>query len=189
MTQDIERRRVLGIVGSPRRGGNTEIMVDEVLAGAEEAGALTEKAILNELTIAPCQGCYICERTGKCAQQDDMQALSVQMANSQLWVFGTPIYWWGPSGQFKVFMDRCLGAKDVTFKGQPVVLVMPLSSEDAHGARHTIGMIEDALHKCHEAKLVDVIVAPGVLEAGEVRNFPDVLAKARQMGRIPIEAM
>jgi multimeric flavodoxin WrbA len=50
-------KKVLGIVGSPRRGGNTEILVDEVLAGSEELEALTEKVILNELTIAPCQFC------------------------------------------------------------------------------------------------------------------------------------
>lgn len=49
--------RVLGIVGSPRRGGNTELLVDEVLAGAKEAGAEVHKIILNELKIGHCQGC------------------------------------------------------------------------------------------------------------------------------------
>ena len=52
-----DRKRVLGIVGSPRRGGNTDILVDEVLAGAEEVGALTGKVILSDLEIAPCRAC------------------------------------------------------------------------------------------------------------------------------------
>ena len=69
------RKRVLGIVGSPRRGGNTEIMVNEVLAGAQAAGALTEKVILSELDITPCRACNGCRKTGACVQRDDMPAL------------------------------------------------------------------------------------------------------------------
>ena len=72
-------KRVLGIVGSPRRGGNTEILVDEVLAGAEEAGALAEKVILTRLNIAPCQACDACRDTDECVQQDDMSALLEKM--------------------------------------------------------------------------------------------------------------
>ena len=68
-------KRILGIIGSPRRNGNTEILVDEILAGAEEAGALTEKIILNEIKITPCQACYLCKDDGECVQQDDMAGL------------------------------------------------------------------------------------------------------------------
>ncbi len=98
--------QVLGIVGSPRRGGNTEILVDKVLAGAEEAGALIEKVILNELNIKPCQACNTCYKTGQCKQDDDMLDLLDKMEQTQLWVLGTPIYWWGPTAQFKIFLDR-----------------------------------------------------------------------------------
>ena len=92
-TQKTESKRVLGIVGSPRRGGNTEILVDTVLRGAEEAGALTEKVILNNLEIAPCQACDVaCEETGECIQQDDMVKVVEQMQRSEIWVLGTPVY-------------------------------------------------------------------------------------------------
>ena len=63
---------VLGIVGSPRIGGNTEVLIDEVLAGAEEAGASTEKVNLNKMEINPCQACNSCYKTGHCMQKDDM---------------------------------------------------------------------------------------------------------------------
>ncbi|NIN64209.1 MAG: flavodoxin family protein, partial [Anaerolineae bacterium] len=84
--------RMLGFVGSPRRGGNTDILVDEVLRGAEEAGALVEKVTLTKLDIAPCRACDTCRKTGQCAQRDDMPALLEKMYHSQAWVLGTPIY-------------------------------------------------------------------------------------------------
>jgi multimeric flavodoxin WrbA len=61
---------VLGINGSPREGGNTETLVNEVLRGAEEAGASTEMVFLNKLEIKPCQACNSCYKTGTCAQKD-----------------------------------------------------------------------------------------------------------------------
>jgi len=64
--------KVLGILGSPRRGGNTEILLDQALAGAGSQGAETEKLILNELEITPCQSCDQCMKTGECATDDDM---------------------------------------------------------------------------------------------------------------------
>ena len=71
--------RVLGIVGSPRIGGNTDILVDEILSGAREAGASTEKIILNNLNIKPCQACNNCYKTGQCSQKDDMADLLDKM--------------------------------------------------------------------------------------------------------------
>jgi multimeric flavodoxin WrbA len=145
-----DHKRVLGIVGSPRRGGNTDVLVYEVLAGAAEAGALTEKVILSELDIGPCRACDACGKTGNCVQQDDMPALLEQMERSQVWVLGTPIYYWGPTAQFKSFIDRWYSTehqvtpKIVEFKDKRVVLAIPLGGT-AHDARHTVGMIEDAL--------------------------------------------
>ena len=68
------QRRVLGIMGSPRRGGNTETLMDEVLRAAREACATTEKVILNGLHIGPCQACDGCQGSGTCVQDDDMPA-------------------------------------------------------------------------------------------------------------------
>jgi multimeric flavodoxin WrbA len=93
MPKEADHKWVLGIVGSPRRGGNTETLVDEVLRGAEEAGALVEKVILSKLDIGPCRACDACQDTGECVQRDDMPALLEQMEHSQVWVLGTPIYW------------------------------------------------------------------------------------------------
>jgi multimeric flavodoxin WrbA len=86
-------RKVLGIIGSARQGGNTEILVNEVLAGAAEAGAHTDKVVLSKLDIGPCRGCDGCAKAGRCIQEDDMHALLEQMAQSDVSVFGTPVYY------------------------------------------------------------------------------------------------
>jgi multimeric flavodoxin WrbA len=183
--------KVLGIVGSPRRGGNTETLVDKVLAGAQEAGALTDKILLNELAIAPCRACDACRKTGKCVQQDDMQALLEQMERCQVWVLGTPVYYWGPTAQFKAFVDRWyrtehqVTPKIVEFKDKRGILVIPLGGT-AHDARHTVGMIEDAL-TYKRIELFATIVASGVEERGAVRDHADVLAQARRAGREAVE--
>ncbi|TEU18523.1 MAG: flavodoxin family protein [Anaerolineales bacterium] len=183
---EANRKRMLGIVGSPRRGGNTEILVDEVLRGAEEAGALVEKVILSELDIAPCRACDTCRKTGQCAQRDDMPALLEKMERSQAWVLGTPVYWWGPTAQFKAFLDRWYGSNYAMFKGRRIILTIPLEDTDASTARHTVGMFTDALAYL-KAELFATVLAPGVLDRGQVREHPDVLEAARRAGRAAIE--
>ncbi len=176
-------QRVLGIVGSPRRGGNTEILVDEVLRGAEEAGAQIAKVILSELDIRPCRGCDACKKAGKCTQQDDMHALLEQMEHSQVWVLGTPVYWWGPTAQIKAFLDRWYGVQGRTmFEGRRTILVIPLGDTYEGTARHTVGMFKDTLDYLDIAHFATVI-ATGVLERGAVREHPDVLTAAYQAGR------
>ena len=86
-------RSVLGIVGSPRRNGNTEILVDEFLKAAEENGAAVHKVILSKLDIGPCRACDSCRKSGKCVQKDDMEELATKMKNSDVLVLGTPVYW------------------------------------------------------------------------------------------------
>ena len=172
---------VLAIVGSPRRQGNTETLVDAVLSGAAEAGAQVEKVCLRDIKIGPCLACDACQRTGACAQKDDMAALLLKMQESEIWVLGTPVYWWGPTAQFKAFVDRWHGAKQVRFRGRQVILVIPLDAGDAHYARHTVGMRTDALNY-QGTRILATVLAPGVQGRGAVRSHAAVLARARQAG-------
>ena len=176
------RRQVLGVMGSPRRGGNTDILVDEMLRGAADAGALTQKAMLAELHIGPCQGCDFCKKAGVCKQKDDMVALMDQMAASDVWVLGTPVYWWGATAQFKAFLDRWYAGHASLFKGRRIVLAIPLGDTDAATARHTVGMFEDALSYV-EAELFATVLAPGASDRGDVRQMSDVIEAAYRAGR------
>ena len=174
--------RVLGIVGSPRIGGNTDILVDEVLAGAKEAGASVEKVILSKLEIKPCQACNSCYKTGICMQKDDMEALLNKMLESEIWILGTPIYWWGPSAQFKTFLDRWYHPKHQEFKGKRVILVIPLGGGHERYARHAIGLFKDVIDYL-DMELIDMVLAPGFNNRGEVRTDTSLMNKAHKIGR------
>lgn len=179
--------QVLGIVGSPRIGGNTEILVDEVLSGAKEAGASIEKVILNKLNINPCQACNSCYKTGQCIQNDDMAELLEKMILSQVWVLGTPIYWWGPTAQFKAFLDRWYCPEHQEFKGKRVILVIPFEGGHPKYARHTVGIFTDVLDYLN-MELFETVLAPGFGNRGAVRNDIKLLRKAHNTGNKILEA-
>lgn len=98
--------RILGIVCSPREGGNTEILVREALEAAREAGCETELILVAGKTIAPCDGCDACIKTGICKIKDDMQAVYAEMEKADGIIFGTPSYFANVSAQAKAIMDR-----------------------------------------------------------------------------------
>jgi multimeric flavodoxin WrbA len=181
-------KHVVGFIGSPRKGGNTDILVDEILAGAKDAGATVEKVFLDDLTIRPCKACYTCRKDGECVVKDDMIDLYAVMQSADVWVIGTPVYWWGPSAQLKAFVDRWFakaGSKEVqqkTFSGRRVVLAVPMGDADPATGRHVVGMFEDALSYVG-AELFDSILAPGAYDAGDIKANTQLLQKARQTGK------
>jgi multimeric flavodoxin WrbA len=98
--------KVLGIVGSPRKNGNTEILMKEVLGVAREAGCETETFLMSGKQVAPCDACGICFETGSCVVQDDMQELYEMLDRAAAVVFGSPVYFGSVSAQTKAVMDR-----------------------------------------------------------------------------------
>ncbi len=102
-----ENIRVLGILGSPRRQSNTEILLDSALAGAVDRGAEVEKVLLSEMDIAPCKEIYACLEAGRCAIQDDMQFLYEKLLTADHVIFASPIFFYGITAQAKAMVDRC----------------------------------------------------------------------------------
>lgn len=98
--------RILGIVGSPRRNGNTEILMHEALKPATDSGCETEMFFLSEREVAPCDACGICFKTGSCVVKDDMQELYGMMARADGIIIGSPVYFGSVSSQAKAVMDR-----------------------------------------------------------------------------------
>ena len=179
--------RVLAVVGSPRIGGNTDVLVDEVLKGAKEKGAVTDKVYLSRVTIGPCHACDACADTGICIQRDDMDDLLERMGQSDVWVLGTPVYWWGATAQFKLFLDRWYAPWHGTesksiFVNRKVVLIVPMGDSNAATADPTLGMFKRALSYL-DVDLAATVVAPGVHALGDALARPDLLEKARATGR------
>jgi multimeric flavodoxin WrbA len=111
--------KVLGIVCSARKEGNTEILVKEALASAQEAGAETELVLVAGKNIMPCDGCNSCRQTGACHIKDDMQPIFKQLETADGIIFGSPVYFGSVSAQAKAIMDRTfLFLPDMRLKGK-----------------------------------------------------------------------
>ena len=100
--------KILGIVCSPRREGNTEIMVREALEAAQQAGAETELVLVADKEIGPCDGCEACREDGACIIDDDMQEVYRQLEEADGVIFGTPVYFINVTAQAKAIIDRTL---------------------------------------------------------------------------------
>ena len=97
---------VLGINGSPRIKGNTDIILEKALEGAKDAGAATEKIILNKLNMRPCQECEVVKDDGTCKVEDGFQALYGKIMASDGVILATPIFFGSLSAQVKTMIDR-----------------------------------------------------------------------------------
>ena len=98
--------RILGISGSPRKEGFTNLLLEESLDGARALGAETDKIILNDLSIKPCQGCLRCADTRVCVQPDDMTIVYEKISAANALIVASPIYFGTISAQLKVMIDR-----------------------------------------------------------------------------------
>lgn len=145
--------KVLALIGSPRKGGNTETLVDRVLDGAR-AGAAgpveVEKVYLQDLELRFCLGCYTCtrDRGGRpCVHQDDMHLVHAALSRCDAFVIGTPVYFFGPSAQTKVFLDRLMPfTKGGALRGKPLAVAIPYGDSEpvAAGAMNAYHTIRDA---------------------------------------------
>ncbi|MCJ7523454.1 MAG: flavodoxin family protein, partial [Dehalococcoidia bacterium] len=99
--------KVLGIMGSPRIKGNTDLLLDAAFEGAESQGAETEKIVVDRLKIAPCREYYGCLKDGNCVIQDDMTGIYPRLLASDIVIVASPIFFYNLSAQVKALIDRC----------------------------------------------------------------------------------
>jgi len=98
--------KVLGILGSPRVGGNSDLLLDQALAGAKSAGAKTEKIVLSKKKISGCFDCGKCNEAGVCKIKDDMQAIRKKILEADAIIHSVPLYFWAMTAQMKAYLDR-----------------------------------------------------------------------------------
>ena len=98
--------KLVAIVGSPRRGGNTETLLDRAIEEAKKKGAVSEKIVLNNVSIKPCQECGGCLKTGTCVITDDMAGVYNALNTSNIIIVASPIFFGNISAQTKIMVDR-----------------------------------------------------------------------------------
>lgn len=100
-------KKVLILSGSPRKGGNSDILCDEFAKGATEAGHNVEKIRVSEKNIHPCIACYHCSKnSGACVFKDDMAEILQKMIDADVLVLASPVYFYSIDAQLKAVIDR-----------------------------------------------------------------------------------
>jgi len=174
------------VVGSPRKEGNTDLLVDEALRGAREAGRETEKIFLNDLRISPCQSVCTeyCEKTGDCKIKDDMSPIYSTLYDSDPVILGTPVYWYGPSAQLKAFIDRWYAFSHPKFaqrmSGKSLILIAAFEEPTSSAADGLVIMIDKTAKylKCEFSK--KLLVSAGA--KGIVKQNPHAMKQAYDLG-------
>ncbi|MDD1673826.1 MAG: NAD(P)H-dependent oxidoreductase [Methanomicrobiales archaeon] len=123
--------KILAFAGSPRRGGNSETLLDWVLNMiSHEPDVMVEKIILTEANVNPCRGCNLCEKLNKCVQRDGMDVIHDKIVQADLIILAAPIYCMGINAQAKSLIDRAQ-----VFRSRKYVLKLPVVPLDRKGKR------------------------------------------------------
>lgn len=183
--------KVLGIMGSPRRQSNTEILLDAALAGAKERGAEVEKLAVSELKISPCLEIYVCLKNGNCAIKDDMQWLYQELLKADHIIFASPIFFYGITSQAKAVVDRCqalwvrrhvlgIGKDDGRVRRGVFVSVGATRGERLfEGAVLTVKYFFDAVG----VKYAGDLLIRGIDGKAQIRQHPTALQDAFHLGQ------
>ena len=179
-------KKIIGIMGSPRRNGNTHILLSRILEGAESEGARGNILFLDDLAIQECNGCHVCWEGKECSKDDDMNSIYPRIIESDAIIFGTPVYWYGPTALMKVFIDRfvyfnCPENRE-KIKGKPVVLAVPFEEEDPETAALLVAFFEKSLGYL-EMNLIGTILVPGVTRKGEIKEKEAKLQEGYELGK------
>ncbi len=181
--------RILAIAGSPRRQGNTEILLDHAIAGAESAGAQVEKLVVPDMSIAPCNSCGACLETGACPIEDDMAELYHHLLTCQGLVVATPVYFYGLPAQLKAAIDRCQALwarRDILGESlrEPGGRALLISAGGTGGNDLFTGveMTMNLIFRLLGLETVPPVLVRRVDEKGEVLQRPDALKLARARG-------
>ncbi len=99
--------KLLAMLGSPRRQGNTALLFQETVKGARDGGAEVDEVVLRDLKMSPCLEIYGCKKTGRCAMNDDFQGIYDRLLPCEGIILASPIFFYTVSAHTKILMDRC----------------------------------------------------------------------------------
>lgn len=181
--------RVLGLMGSPRIKGNSDLLLDEALKGAESAGAQVEKVIVNKLNISGCRECLGCYKEGNCVVQDDMQDIYPKLLEYERIIIAAPIFFYGVPSQLKAPIDRCqaMWARKYILKQTPspgrkgafIGVGATKGPRLFDGAKLTVEYLFEALG----IEYTDELYIRGVDEKGQIEDHPTALQDAFELGK------
>lgn len=175
-------KKVLILSGSPRKGGNSDILCDEFLRGAQEAGNEVEKIRVAAKKVAPCSACYYCrDHGGACVHKDDMAEILQKMIEADVLVLASPVYFYSIDAQLKAVIDRTL-ARWLEVKNKEFYYIVTMADESKTSANTTLACFRGYADCVEGAVEKGVIIGSGVYEPGRVKDTAAV-QQAYEMGK------
>jgi len=177
MTEKADSKKILVLLGSPRKKGNSTTLAQKIIAGAQSAGATVETIYLHGQDIAPCHACYGCLKpdNDSCVIDDDMQPIYPKLIEADAWVIASPVYWFTMSAQTKLFMDRCFSLfnnNKEALAGKRIAIAMSYGDSDPFnsGCVNALRTFQDA-YRYVGANIVGMVYGsaekPGGIESNQ----------------------
>lgn len=173
-------KKVLILSGSPRKNGNSDLLCDEFMKGAIEAGHQVEKIRVAEKNIGYCRACYGCKDTGVCVIKDDMAEVLQKMINCDVLVLASPVYFYSIDAQLKAVIDRSV-ARWLEVKDKELYYIMTAADAEKTSMETTLACFRGYADCVEGAKEMGVIYGTGVYEKGEIKN-KETMQEAYEMG-------
>ena len=183
---------IVAIHGSPRAGGNTDLLLQAFLEGVQQAGARARQICLRELRFSPCIECGGCNETGVCVLHDDLDPIYPLLLEARIIVLAAPVFFYGLNAQAKALVDRCqccwvrryLLKQDLSaLRGHQAEGIV-LSVGGSRGKKNFDGLLLTARYffdalDCH---VIHTHTHPGIDTQGAIRTHPSALRDAQQLG-------
>jgi multimeric flavodoxin WrbA len=191
--------KVLGIYGSPRKGGNTDLLLDRILEGAQAAGAEVDSIYVRKLKISGCRECGSCDDTGECVIEDDMQTVYPLFREADVIFLASPNFFYNVTAQVKLLIDRsqAMWSKRLlekkpeqrrnydSGKGYLICIGATKGKNLFVGVELTVKYFFDALDMTYEGGLL----IDKVEEKGAILKHPDALDRGFDLGKRAVESM
>ena len=191
--------KVLGIYGSPRKGGNTDLLLDQILEGAQAAGAEVESIYARKLKMSGCIECGSCDDTGECAVHDDMDTVYPLLQEADVIFLASPNFFYNVTAQVKLLIDRsqAMWSKKLlektpeqrrkydSGKGYLICVGATKGKNLFVGVELTVRYFFDALDMSYEGGLL----IDRVEEKGAILKYPDAMDRGFDLGKRAVESV
>jgi len=175
-------------MGSPRVKGNTDLLLEEALKGAQNRQAEVEKLVVDKMKITPCREYYGCLRDGNCVMRDDMDIIIPKLLEADGIIVASPMFFYGITAQLKALIDRC----QALWVRRNILKTIPDSSKKGAfigvGATKGKQLFDGSIltvryfFQAFGAEYVDELLVRGVDKRGEIKEHPDLLEEAFALG-------
>lgn len=175
------KKNVVILSASPRRNGNSDILCDEFMKGATEAGHDVEKIFLTDKNIKYCTGCGVCNTTHECVQKDDMKEILVKLLKADVIVMASPVYFYTINAQMKTLIDRIV-PQYTSLSNKEFYFIITAAETDLNMMERSIECFRGLLDCLENPTEKGIIYGVGAWQKGEIKGTK-AMQEAYEMGK------